>query len=71
MSWDQGIMDRSELPAKFLAWADGKQGVPLQYITWFGFDPPIILDFGEHDGLEMAMGWREFEPFLRKWGPRT
>jgi hypothetical protein len=64
MSWDQGICLRDELPTKFVAWADAKQGAPLQYITWFGGDPPIILDFGEAGALEAHMGWREFSALL-------
>lgn len=66
MSWDQGIVPREDLPAKFLAWADAKKPAPLEYITWFGFGPPIILDFGEHGALEIEMGWREFSAMLSK-----
>lgn len=71
MSWDQGIVPREDLPPKFLAWADAKMSEPLQYITWFGMDPPIILDFGDAGALETHMGWADFGAMLDKlWGKR-
>ena len=64
MSWDQGVEPRENLPRRFLEWADAKGGAPLRYITWFGFEPPIYLDFGEAGSLETNMGIREFSAKL-------
>jgi hypothetical protein len=48
MSWTQGIQTREELPAPFLAWADGLGKGPLEYITWFEPDRhELFLDYGE------------------------
>lgn len=68
MSWDQGVVPREELPPKFLAWADSKMSEPLQYITWFGMGPPIILDFGDSGALETHMDWAKFSAMLDKLG---
>ena len=61
MSWDQGITVREELPEKFVVWAEDKffrefgYKKELQYITWFGLDPPIYLDFEDKNGLAINM----------------
>lgn len=56
MSWDQGITPREELPAKFVALADEKAGVPLQYVTWFGANPDeVILDYGEAGSVKVSL----------------
>lgn len=56
MSWTQGIQVREELPPKFLTWADQQMdGAPLQYITWFGFDREIFLDYGEAGSLKLTL----------------
>lgn len=53
MSWSQGIQERADLPAKFVAWADRqKDGAELQYITWFDGDE-VILDYGEAGALKL------------------
>lgn len=71
VSWTQGVCEREDLPAKFLTWADTRKGAPLQYITWFGNDPPIILDYGRAGALETAMGWPEFSAILNRLDSKT
>lgn len=54
MSWTQGITERDDLPASFLAWADSKMdGAPLEYITWFEPDRKVVfLDYGNAGSLK-------------------
>lgn len=51
MSWDQGFIDREDIPKVLIAWAEDKffrsfgYHRTLQYATWYG-DGPIQWDFG-------------------------
>jgi len=73
MSHLQGILDRSELPKSFVAWADDKffrqfgYSKNLEYITWFGFDKPIFLDYNDpKNGLEIDMTIKELTDLMTK-----
>lgn len=68
MGWDQGINVREDLPARFVEWADAKKGARLEYITWFGNDPPVYLDFGEAGSLEVALPINRFVALVRRLG---
>lgn len=55
MSWSQGIQERSDLPPRFVEWADGKKpGARLEYITWFD-ERELFLDYGEAGALKLTL----------------
>ena len=72
MSHLQGIIDRNDLPMFFVNWADGKffrqfgYAKTLEYVTWFGFEKPIILDFNDNNGLEIDMDIKEFTAIMER-----
>lgn len=56
MSWTQGIQVRADLPAKFLAWADGLGKGDLQAIVWWEPDhSEVILDYGEAGSFKVKV----------------
>ena len=59
MSWDQGVQDRTELPAKFIEKMEAEfekrfgYHKKLKYITWFGLGREVFLDFDDENGLKL------------------
>lgn len=59
--WDQGVQERDDLPATFVAWVEKKAAsggitTPLEYITWFDTDPSLLIcDFGLAGSLNLRI----------------
>jgi hypothetical protein len=61
VTWTQGLQEREDIPARFLAWADDQGATrgwgSLEYITWFDAEPNVlILDYGDRGTLKVSFG---------------